>query len=92
MTFIDMIIRLTVVLWRIVLPMFPHHNTMKTRLTCYYTSLMSHPRITPNGSRKREVIGPLFYFILNSILLAKRTFSSIENTLFSNRKHRFRGM
>ena len=50
MTFIDMIIRLTVVLWRIVLPMFPHIDTMKTRLTCYYTSLMSHQRITPNGS------------------------------------------
>ena len=49
MRYIDMIIRLTVVLWRII-PMFPHIDTMKTRLTYLYIDLLSHPRIIPTGS------------------------------------------
>lgn len=71
---------------------FPHLISWERTVSLNNIDNPKYHAAIPNGSRKREVIGPLFYFILNSILLAKRTFSSIENALFSNRKHRFRGM
>ena len=49
MTYIDMIIRLTVVLWRII-PMFPHIDTMKARLTYLYIVISSDLRLIPSGS------------------------------------------
>lgn len=38
-----------VIAWEF-LPMFPHHDTIKTRLTYLYIVLSCNSRITPNGS------------------------------------------
>lgn len=53
MKLIDTIIRLTCVLWRMILaqPMFPHYDTMETRLTYYYIGILSNMRLIPTGSR-----------------------------------------
>lgn len=50
MTYFDYIIRLTCFQWRI-MPMFPHNDTMKARLTYYNIVNLRNPRITPTGSR-----------------------------------------
>lgn len=54
MNIIDTIIRLTCFSWRMILaqPMFPHYDTMKTRLTYYYIGILSNMRLIPTGSRK----------------------------------------
>jgi hypothetical protein len=52
MKIIDVIIRLTCVSWKFILamPMFPHSDTMKTRLTYYYIGILSNMRLIPTGS------------------------------------------
>ena len=48
--------RITCVIWRIIwntLPMFPHPNTINTRLTLLYIDLSRNFRIAPNGSLRK---------------------------------------
>ena len=45
-------------------PMFPHrHETHAVNL--FNITRLHHFRIAPNGSRKREAFGPLFFYIYN---------------------------